>query len=111
MTPAGPGAIFLGNMAYTLPVTMIVFGIVYAIRRPRGSILRGLGFFFCAFVISGLIYATLHGALTAGLGMISDPELRSTGGVLAQIPLAWFASELVLRTFGRRGSVTGATRT
>jgi hypothetical protein len=113
MTTAGPGAIFVGNMAGALLVTMIVFGIVYSIRKryairtTRGSILRGLGLLFCASVISGLICAAFHGVLTTGLGMIADSETRNDVGVLALVPPAWFASELVLRTIGRRGSVTG----
>lgn len=113
----GPGAIFVGNMAGMLPVTMLVFAIVYKIRRPLarrptlGSVLRWVGLFFCASVISGLINATFHGVLTTGLGMIPDPEMQNTAEVLTQGLLAWFASDLVMRTIGGRiNTVTGVTQ-
>lgn len=43
----GPGAIFIGRMAETLPVTLLVFAVVYtSTKKKRGllsSILRGIG--------------------------------------------------------------------
>lgn len=101
----GPGAIFVGKMLETLPVTLVVFAVAYATaKKKRGfsnSALRVVSLFVYTFVISGLVYAVFYDAISTGFGVIADPAMQDTFEVPAQFILALIASLLVIIGIGR----------
>ena len=92
-------------MLGALPVTLVVFAVVYAAaKKKRGlsnSTPRVVILFVYTFVISGLVYAVFYDAIATGFGAITDPAMQDTIEIPAQFILALIASLLVMTGIGR----------
>jgi uncharacterized membrane protein len=92
-------------MFEALPVTLIVFAVVYSTAKKKkgltNSAARVAGLLLWTFVVTGAVFAIFYDAINTGFGMAAESGMQGIFEVPAQFLLAALASVLVINTIGK----------